>query len=331
MARVSLLPLLVLALGPAPCEAPGGLRPIAEVAPTQLDLPEPELELPLIQDARWVLARVKLGDRELLAAYDTGLSVRALIDEALCEELGLPLQRGRWSVDGGGGSGYRRGTTIPPVHWGDFVGERMRALRADLSFLKTAQGEPVQLVLGMPLFGRRVVQLDLPGQEVRVYSGAEVPPVGRNHVLPMRGGSGVPFCPIRVGEHSLRLLLDSGFDGTLGLPDSLRSKLPLRGEAHRTGSLRTVLGEGSAIHTARLAMDLKLADFRFPAPAVQFLEGYRHAVLGRQALNALILTLDPANRRVHFGVPGGAATSEQTGILKGLPFPLGVTDSTDAR
>jgi predicted aspartyl protease len=331
VARVLLLPLLALAFGPQACELPGELRPVAEVPATRLQLPEPELELPLIADARWVLARVRLGERELLAAYDTGLSVRALIDEALCEELGLPLQRGRWSIDGGGGSGYRRGTTLPPVQWGDFKGEEMRALRADLSFLKTASGEAVQLVLGMPLFGRRTVQLDLAAQVVRVYSDAPLPPVGRNHVLPLRGRDGVPYCALTVGKHSMRLLIDSGFDGSLALPDSLREQLPLRGEAQRTGSLRTVLGEGSAIHTGRLDIDLKFADFRFPAPAVQFLEGYRHAVLGRRALDALVLTLDLENGRVHFGLPGGTAAADKAGILSGLPFPLGVFDSTDAR
>jgi predicted aspartyl protease len=285
----------------------------------------------VIPDARWVLARVQLGERELLAAYDTGLSVRALVDDALCEELGFPLQRGRWSIDGGGGSGYRRGTSLPPVRWGAFTSEPMRALRADLSFLKTASGEAVQLVLGMPLFGRRTVQLDLPQQRVRVYADAPLPPVARNHILPMRGRGGVPFCPLTVGEHSMRLLIDTGFDGALALPDSLRGELPLRGDAHRTGSLRTVLGEGSSVHTGRLDIDLKFADFRFPAPAVQFLEGYRHAVLGRRALDVFVLTLDPENGRVHFGLAAAAADSDQTGILGGLPFPLGVSDSTDAR
>lgn len=331
MARVSLLPLLALALGPQACELPGALRPVAEVPAIILELPEPELELPLIPDSRWVLARVRLGERELLAAYDTGLSVRALVDEALCEELGLPLQRGRWSIDGGGGSGYRRGTTLPPVEWGAFTSEEMRALRADLSFLETASGESVQLVLGMPLFGRRTVQLDLPELEVRVFSDAPLPPVGRNHVLPLRGRGGVPFCPLTVGEHSMRMLLDSGFDGALALPDSLREKLPLRGDAHRTGKLRTVLGEGSAVYTGRLDIDLKFADFRFPVPAVQFLEGYRHAVLGRRALDVFVLTLDLENGRVHFGLPAEASASNKTGILGGLPFPLGVSDSTDAR
>ncbi len=320
-----------MVLGPRACELPGELRPVAEVPATLLELPAPELELPLVPDSRWVLARVKLGDREILAAYDTGLSVRALVDEALCEELGLPLRRGRWSIDGGGGSGYRRGTSLPPVSWGAFTSEEMRALRADLSFLRTASGEAVQLVLGMPLFGRRTVQLDLPQHRVRVYTDAPLPPVGRNHVLPLRGRGGVPFCPLTVGEHSMRLLLDSGFDGALALPDSLREKLPLRGDAHRTGSLRTVLDEGSAIHTGRLDIDLKFADFRFPAPAVQFLEGYRHAVLGRRALDVFILTLDLENGRVHFGLPAKTASSDTAGILGGLPFPLGVSDSTDAR
>lgn len=331
MTRISLLPLLALALGPRACELPGELRPVAEVPATTLELPDPELELALIADSRWVLARVQVGGRELLAAYDTGLSVRALVDEALCEELGLPLQRGRWSIDGGGGSGYRRGTTLPPVQWGEFTSGEMRALRADLSFLKTASGEAVQLVLGMPLFGRRTVQLDLPQQKVRVYSDAPLPPVGRNHVLPLRGRGGVPFCPLTVGEHSMRLLLDSGFDGALALPDSLREKLSLRGDAQRTGSLRTVLGEGSAIHTGRLDIDLKFADFRFPAPAVQFLEGYRHAVLGRRALDVFVLTLDLENGRVHFGLPAGAASSDKAGILSGLPLPFGISGSTDAR
>ena len=90
MTRISLLPLLALALGPRACELPGELRPVAEVPATTLELPDPELELALIADSRWVLARVQVGGRELLAAYDTGLSVRALVDEALCEDPGRP-------------------------------------------------------------------------------------------------------------------------------------------------------------------------------------------------------------------------------------------------
>ena len=326
-----ILPLLALIASPARCELPGELRPEPTVESQPLDLPDPAHELELVPDSRWVLARVQLGEHPVLAAFDTGLSVRALVDEALCEELELPLSRGLWSTDGGGGQGYKRGTVLPALRWGSFERASMRALRSDLSFLKSDEGEPVQIVLGLPLFGRDTVQLDLAAKKLRVFRDAPLPAVGSSHVLAMRRSGGVPFCPIRVGDQNLRLLLDSGFDGALALPDRLRGELPLRGDARRTGKVRTALGGGGAIHTARLDLDLDFAGYRFEAPAVQFLEGYRHAVLGRRSLEVLVWTLDPVHRRVHFGRAAANSKSDQAGILGGLPFPLGVSDSTDEK
>ena len=326
-----ILPLLALVASPARCELPGALRPEPTTESQSLSLPEPAHELALIPDSQWVLTRVQLGEHSVLAAYDTGLSVRALVDEALCEELDLPLSRGLWSTDGGGGQGYKRGTVLPGLRWGSFALSSMRALRSDLSFLKSDSGEPVQIVLGLPLFGRDTVQLDLGAKKLRVFRDAPLPPVGSAHVLAMRRSGGVPFCPIRVGEENLRLLLDSGFDGALALPDRLRAELPLRGDARRTGKVRTALGGSGAIHTARLDLDLSFAGYRFEAPAVQFLEGYRHAVLGRRSLEVLVWTWDPTNGRVHFGLPAANSKSDQAGILEGLPFPLGVADSTDEK
>lgn len=325
------LPLLALVVSPARCELPGDLRPEPTVEAQALVLPEPRHELELIDDSRWVLTRVQVGERSVLAAYDTGLSVRALVDEALCDELELPLTRGLWSSDGGSGQGYKRGTVLPGLQWGSFQRDSMRALRSDLSFLKSDDGEPVQIVLGLPLFGRDTVQIDLAAARLRVFEDAPLPPAGSGHVLAMRRGRGVPFCPIRVGEENLRLLLDSGFDGALALPDRLRGELPLRGEAQRTGKVRTVLGSGGAIHTGRLDLDLAFAGYQFAAPGVQFLEGYRHAVLGRRSLEVLVWTLDPINGRVHFGLPSANSKNDQAGILGGLPFPLGVSNSADEK
>ena len=78
------LPLLALSFAPARCELPGDLRPEPLQEAAALKLPAAALRLPLHADSRWVLARVQIGEREVLAAYDTGLSVRALIDDRLC-------------------------------------------------------------------------------------------------------------------------------------------------------------------------------------------------------------------------------------------------------
>ncbi|MCH2101228.1 MAG: retropepsin-like domain-containing protein [Planctomycetes bacterium] len=331
MRRSHALSLLALLASPVSCELPGDLRPTPTVDSQALILPKPTYELDLIADSRWVLTEVQLGDRTLLAAYDTGLSVRAMIDEALCEELELPLSRGLWSTDGGSGRGYKRGTVLPPLRWGSFSLEPIRALCADLSFLKSDDGRAVQLILGMPLFGRDTLQIDVPMGVLRVFQDTSLPPIGTAHVLAMRRWRDVPFCPLRIGERNLRLMLDSGFEGALSLPDSLRKELPLRGEARRTGKVRTALGEGGAIHTGRLGLDLDLAGYRFEAPAVQFLEGYRHAVLGRRSLEVLVWTLDPVNGRVHFGLPAPNSEREPAGILGGLPFPFGVSESKDEK
>ena len=88
---------------------------------------------------------------------------------------------------------------------------------------------------------------------------------------------------------------------------------------------------GNAIHTGRLDLDLEFAGYRFPAPGVQFLEGYRHAVLGRRSLDVLIWTIDPVNGRVHFGLPVANAKSASAGILGVLPFSKEEPASPDER
>lgn len=318
-----LLPVLGLAASPflARCEASGELRPEGDRVTPPVVFAQASHELKVERDRRWILAKVRVADTEVWAAFDTGLSVSALIDEQLCRQLELPMRRGLWSRDGASGSGYKRGALLPELAWDSFSAREVRALRGDLSFLKTNSGEPVQLILGCPLFRGWLQQIDLAAGRLRLIRG-ELPAIGEHpHVIAVRRSRGVPFCALRVGPRVLRLLLDTGYDGSLALPGTLRTELELRGEARRTGRVRTLLEEGGAIWAARLAGTLQHAGYELQAPAVQFLEGYEHAVLGRQALDAWILTLDLRNGRALFEAVPPPETSPWADILSGSLLP----------
>jgi len=310
MKAAAILPLLAFAWGqsnPA-CELPGSLQPVAEGPLQAIEWQAVRHRLPLQKDAKWLLARVEIGGDFVWAVYDTGLSVPAMIDESLADRLDLSARGGRLLQDWLGQAVYREGVRLPDWKWGTWSQSGTRALVSDLDFLRTETGKPVQLVLGYGLFRDGLVQIDAAAREIRLLDGRLPEPTASNQVVPLWRWAGVPLCRLTVGNQRLRMMIDSGFDGGLALPDAQRTSLKLRGEARRLGVVRTALGSGGEVYGARLNEDLSWAGYRFPAPGVQFLQGYRHAVLGRSALQSLVLTFEPKADRMHVGLPKKNAT-----------------------
>ncbi len=285
------------------CPAGGDLAPEPISAVEALDLGEADQELKLVSDPNLFLVEVMIGEHgPFLFSVDTGLSVRVCLAESLRRELGLPRRRGMFSSDGGGRVGYQPGSRVPTIRTGEVEWDDLPVLVEDLSWLTTDSGRPIHGIVGMRFFGDRTIQFDGQKNVIRLFE-QRLPRAPQAQITRFRLRGGVPYCWMQAGPHNFPVLLDTGYDGGIALPDSFRSKVLCYDEPRMTAKLRTAHGQDRKIYSARLKEDAKVAGFRMHYPPVQFLEDYRTGILGGQALRQFVVTIDREGQRVHFALP----------------------------
>jgi len=281
------------------CPAGGKITPIdlEQVAP--LEFGEPTWQFPILPDPRLVLIEVSLNQQgPFLFALDTGMPELACVNPELQKRLNLPDQGGLYSSDGGGRFGYQARSQVQQLAIGGFLQSNQRVLVANLDWLVCQDGRSVDGVLGYPLFRQYLLQIDCPGGQVRLYRGS-LRGQSSAHALSLQGRRRVPYIHLRVDGKFTRVLLDSGFDGGFALPDSMRTQVECLAEPRVTGRLRTAHSDDRRIYSARLKGALTVGGYRLDQPPVQFLEGYRSGVLGRQALDLFIPIFDQIHHRVY--------------------------------
>jgi predicted aspartyl protease len=281
------------------CPGAQDLKPIALEASAPLELGEPSWQIPILPDPKLVLLEVHLNQQgPFLFALDTGMSELACLDLRIQKQLGLPELGGRLSNDGGGRFGYQARSQVQNLAVGGFQTNDLPVLVANLDWLKNQDGRPVDGVLGFALFRQFLLQIDCPGGQVRLYQGS-LKDSKSTHTLQLQPRRKVPYIHMRVDGKFTRALLDSGFDGGLALPGSMMSRVECLAEPRLTGRLRTAHSDDRRIHTGKLKGQLTLAGYRLDQPPIQFLEGYRSAVLGRRALDLFVPVFDQRSHRVH--------------------------------
>lgn len=285
------------------CPARGDLTPKAIAAEIPLDLGPASEELKLISDPNLFLLEVMVdGKGPFLFSVDTGLSVRVCLSESLRRELELPRGRGMFSNDGGGRTGYQPGSRVASIGVGGVQWTDLPVLLEELDWLKAEDGRPIDGIIGMRFFGESTIQFDGNSDVIRLFDN-RLPRESQPQIARFRLRGGVPYCWMRAGAHNFPVLLDTGYDGGIALPDSFRDKVQCYDQPRMTAKLRTAHGQDRKIYTARLKQDATLAGFQMHHPPVQFLEGYRTGILGGQALRQFVVTFDRRGQRVHFALP----------------------------
>lgn len=254
---------------------------------------------------RWVcevpIVEATIGDsRPLRLALDSGCSFLSLSSKAVArvsKEIGeLQVEKTEWSAITLGGQRLRltERVTLPSMNLGAVCGGEVRAWIAPMDWLESAWGTRVDGILTPTMFGGVIFTIDYPGRRVRIARGSLPTPDGSS-VFAHYGG--VPTLPIRIGDSTQVAIVDSGYNGFLSLPESLRPVLRFRRDPRPTrlfvtaGGLRVVASKG------RLLQDVQVGRFAAPKPIVSLSSG-SDFVLGTEFLRHFRVSFDASNRRV---------------------------------
>ncbi len=290
---------LILSLA-GPCQDEATLRPQVLEKTLALEFKQAVLDLPWHAGQDGILLPVEVNGRgPYLFALDTGSAARALVDHQLVRELQLESVGGALSADAGGERAFRRRVRLDRLQLGALEFTEIDAMAGDLSFLGGGTAR-VHGILGFRLFGDFLLQVDGPGRRVRLFRDRlkQEHPGVRSY-----RDRGVPYFWLESGDQQTWALIDTGFDGALGLPGSWREACETLAPARVTGRLQSLNSEDQRVWSARLSGDVEMAGYRFPQPPVAFLEGHRRGLIGIQALQTFVLTFDQQRRLCHAWLP----------------------------
>jgi membrane-associated protease RseP (regulator of RpoE activity) len=173
-----------------------------------------------------------------------------------------------------------------------------------------ALGTEIDGILGYAVFADLLLTYDYPAGEVRV--GLDSIPADAPGVIPMSRGDR-PFLTARLGADTMRIVLDTGFNGRVALADF--SDLPLHDGPRVVGARVRVDGFGRRL-AGRLVDDLHLGPVVLRTPVVTDAVGRN--LLGQGILADYVASLDRARGRARLVTAGGGApTVIETPPLRG--------------
>jgi predicted aspartyl protease len=287
-------------------------RPAAEpgrdtaVVPIDLSTGRPSIEL-----------RID-GQGPFRFALDTGSGADLILDEALAAELGLAPTGTRRIGDPNSPEALEaKVVKIDRVEIGGLTlrGIDTIAWKRDVLVGSSAP----RGVVGLGLFGPRLVTLDYPGAKLTVEPGELPEPDGRV-VLAASFADGIPSISIDVAGVAFRAHVDSGSSGFLGLPLGAAEKLPLEAPPVMVGRARTASGD-YAVSESRLRGAVHVGSIAIESPKLRFVD-LPIGNLGSDLLRALVVTVDRKNARVRLLSSGRtleASERPRLGIL--IPGP----------
>ena len=246
--------------------------------------------------------------------FDTGSGADLILDRDLAEELGLkPTGTRRIGDPNTPDALEAKIVTIDRVDVGGLVLRSVDALSWERNYKHMADFP--RGVVGLGLFGPRLVTLDYGRGELRAASGDLPEPDGRT-VLAASFEDGIPSLLIDVAGVAYRAHLDSGSSGFLGLPLDAAKTLPLEAPPIQVGRARTASGD-YAVLESRLRGSVRVGAINIENPKVHF-SNLPQANLGFDLLRSLIVTVDRKNARVRLvstGKPLAPSDRPRLGIM----------------
>lgn len=227
---------LIFLAGPVGCVAPGEL---ALTPSPRVDQPNPG-DVPARRFAGFFIAEAVLPGRGTLALLvDTG-SEDTLLDSAVArrllgDRLTQTAARARTAsgmiVDLGGA------VRIDELRVGPLVARDFAASTLDLGPISGALGTRIDGLLGWNVLRAAPITFDYRAGRIIVHDPLDPPPMPAADRL-LRGP--VPIARIRLAERSVRVVVDTGSDGTIALAGF--EGLPLRSPARDAGIIYDVAG-----------------------------------------------------------------------------------------
>jgi hypothetical protein len=170
------------------------------------------------------------------------------------------------------------------------------------------EGTALPILVGATLFDAGLLTLDFARERLRFEPG-ELPEADGATILDYEDVGGVPAIDVVVGDVRLRAVVDSGFNGGLGVSES------------DAAGLRAVLSakpaEFFSVHGTKSNRFGRLVDpLRFGAHTVgnaSLTVGLNDTLLGLQVLRRFVVTFDRRNQRVRFALPPENASRPAAG------------------
>ena len=275
-------------------------------APGRAVIPPDGAHVPLSLDDHQPGVDVLLNGRgPYRALVDTGASPALAVSPQLAKALGLGRDLGAVRLRAANGQWVHAARThLRSVRLADADFRNVPAVVLDIG------GGDFDAVIGAGLFARSVVTFDFPGRRLSLRAGAlspddpdvfEAPFV---HGIPM-----VPVSPpLRQGHTTVHVLLDTGSNGGLVLPEALRAQLAT--DPTFTGrAVANTLGGTREIKLVRLRGKLDLGHYTTTDPVVGLAPG--RGSIGTPVLRELEVSVDQRSRRVRLKLPPRQDTSEE--------------------
>ena len=233
---------------------------------------------------------------------DTGASPAVAVTPALAEELGLRRHLGFVRLRAANGKWVRAGrTSLRSVRLGGAVFRDVPAVIIDI-------GEPsFDAVVGMGLFSRGVVTFDFPSGRLSLRPGTVDPADPDTLATPFVYG--IPLVPVSLpvagGTRTVHVLLDTGSNTGMVLPDSLRNDLLTDGGVRGRAVADTLGGERN-IDLVKLRGKVRLWRYEASDPVIGLAPG--RGAIGTPSMRDFEVGIDQRSRRVRMNLAPRPAT-----------------------
>ena len=302
--------------------------------PTETRLPPAGTTVPLDWVDRLPLVSVKInGQGPFLCIVDTGASLTAL-NRTAAMALKLKPTKSAAVGDHSGDAGRAANVAeVQTIELGEATFTGTDAVIVDLDFV-VGPGRTIDGLLGFGLFADTLLTLDYPGRKLVLERGELPAPDGRD-VLRYRLAESLPRVALPLAERSVTLTVDSGSNGCLTLPRSMRKQLTFRTPPVPMGRVQRAQADPSA-ELARVAGGLAVGRHVVNDPLVRLLGNA--GVLGNQVLEQFIVTFDQKHTRVRFAreaaepitIPPVRSRGFYTEVRQGVPVVVEVIAGTPA-
>jgi predicted aspartyl protease len=277
--------------------AAAGCAPAAP--PMRAKLPRGGIDVPVEMWADVPTVQVMVNGRgPYRFVVDTGATPPVGISTDLARELGLPTSGGRTVLRAGNDQFVRLAQTrVRSLALGEALFEDVPAVVGDVNVPGYAG------LLGMRLFEGSVLTLRFPGRRLLVRPGRLDPAdpdtfaarfVGDRPTVPVTP-------PLRGRPRTLHALIDTGSNGGVALPQSLRDDLVVDPTFSATEKATTLGGEMS-LDVLLLRGPLRVHRYEVDWPIVSL--GPGGAVVGTSLLRRFDVSVDLASRRVRLAPAG---------------------------
>ena len=241
------------------------------------------------------------GDPESSGTFtfnlDTYAITTACVDEKFAEEMGFETTGMVLNGDGTGKVIPRDVVLIPELRVGGATFKNVSAMVDDYSWVIGPGGEPIKGLLGYHMFRDLLLVLDYPNDQV-IFERGELPK-DAPHVISNRVIKTFPDIPLKIGEETFIVGLDSGAQGTLSLPSKLMETLALKGEPEVLGKARTVYSEEPVLGTTLLD-PVTFGGHTLVTEEATFSKVFVKPLMGHEIMSRFRVTFDQQSRRVQF-------------------------------